>query len=159
MKAKEIDMIISVLLLAILVLVTFSQVIFRFALNLPLAWSEELSRFTYIFMVGLATSIAIKNKTMIRIEFLELLIKNKKVSHITENIVNLLGMLFTLFVAIYSVFPLMNAFNVGQVSPALRLPVFFLYAIQALLYFLMAARYFMQLFSIQKDSKAKSFIA
>ena len=129
MKTKEIDMIISVLLLAILVLVTFSQVIFRFALNLPLAWSEELSRFTYIFMVGLATSIAIKNKTMIRIEFLELLIKNKKVSHITENIVNLLGMLFTLFVAIYSVFPLMNAFNVGQVSPALRLPVFFLYAI------------------------------
>ncbi|MEM9423576.1 MAG: TRAP transporter small permease [Spirochaetota bacterium] len=150
MKGKEIDVILSVVLLAILVLVTFLQVVFRFVLNLPLAWSEELSRFTYIFMVGLATSIAIKTRSMIKIEFLELFVKNPKTLNIIEKSVDLLAMLFTLFVAFFSIYPLMNAFSVGQVSPALRWPVGFLYATQMLLYLIMAVRYFMQLFHLQK---------
>ena len=152
MKGKEIDVIIAVGLLAILVVLAFLQVVFRFVLNLPLAWSEEFLRFTYIFMVGLATSIAIKDTSMIRIEFLELFVKNEQILHVIEKAVSLVGLLFVLFVAVFSIFPLRNAFSIGQVSPALRVPVGALYAIQMLLYFVMAIRFFMNLFNFRKHN-------
>lgn len=149
MKTKEIDVYISVLLMTCLVLVTFLQVVFRFALNLPLAWSEEVSRYTYILMVNLATSIAIKNKSMIKVEFLELFVKNRKILSYVGKIVDLVCMLFTLFVAVYCIFPMQNAMEIGQVTPALRLPVSVLYLLQMVLYLLMTVRYFMQVFNLQ----------
>ena len=155
MKTKEIDVYISVLLMTCLVLVTFLQVLFRFALNLPLAWSEEVSRYTYILMVNLATSIAIKNKSMIKVEFLELVVKNKKVVSYIGKIVDFFCMLFTLFVAVYCIFPLQNAMEIGQVTPALRLPVSVLYLLQMLLYLLMTVRYFMQVFNLQRTEAAQ----
>ena len=63
-----------------------------------------------------------------------------------EKLPELVGLLFTLFVAIYTLYPLANAFRVGQLSPALRLPAGILYAVQAALYLLMSIRYFVRLF-------------
>ena len=168
-KKIELDLLFGVLLLALLVCVTFLQVLFRFVFNLPLAWSEELSRFSYIFMVGLAASVAIRERSMLRIElFRSLLPKPNKhpgdsgrpfaarlvktpqalgAAHIfLEKLPELIGLLFTLFVAVYTLYPLVNAFRVGQLSPALRLPVGILYAVQAALYLLMSIRYFVRLF-------------
>ena len=153
MKSKEIDVIITVFLMSILVVLAFLQVVFRFVLNIALDWSEESLRFAYIFMVGLATSIAIKNRSMIRMEFLELLFKSERIHYFIEKMVCLIGFLFTFFVAVYSIVPLRNAFSVGQLSPALGMPVGILYGIQMLLYFVMAARYFMQLFNLQKNTE------
>ena len=155
MKTKEIDVYISVLLMTCLVLVTFLQVVFRFALNLPLAWSEEVSRYTYILMVNLATSIAIKNKSMIKVEFLELFVKNKRVLSYVGKIVDFVCMLFTLFVAVYCIFPMQNAMEIGQVTPTLRLPVSVLYLLQMILYLLMTVRYFMQVFNLQGTEAAQ----
>ena len=150
MKTKEFDVCLSVFLLTCLVIVTFLQVVFRFLLNLPLAWSEEVSRYTYVFMVNLATSIAIKNKSMIKIEFLELIVKNEKILIFIGKIVDASCMFFTLFVAVYCIFPIQNAMRVGQVTPALRWPVSILYTVQMVLYLLMTVRYFMQLFNLQR---------
>ena len=174
-KKIELDLLFGVLLLALLVCVTFLQVLFRFVFNLPLAWSEELSRFSYIFMVGLAASVAIRERSMLRIElFRSLLPKPYKhpgdsgrpfaarlvktalakvaaqalgAAHIfLEKLPELIGLLFTLFVAVHTLYPLANAFRVGQLSPALRLSVGILYAVQAALYLLMSIRYFVRLF-------------
>ena len=49
-----------VLLLAAMVAVTATQVFFRYALNQPLTWSEELSRYLFIWIVFLATWVAFR---------------------------------------------------------------------------------------------------
>ena len=173
-KTANIDLLLGVLLLALLVCVTFLQVLFRFVFNLPLAWSEELSRFSYIFMVGLAASIAIRERTMLRIELLSSLLpeypsKDSEespgrpqkyrlvyVAHLfLEKLPELIGLLFTFFVVVYTFYPLANAFRVGQLSPALRLPVGILYSVQAILYLLMSIRYAVRLFGPVSFCNAK----
>ena len=49
-----------ILLLAAMVVVTATQVFFRYALNQPLTWSEELSRYLFIWIVFLAAWAAFR---------------------------------------------------------------------------------------------------
>ena len=49
-----------IVLLAAMVAVTATQVFFRYALNQPLTWSEELSRYLFIWIVFLATWAAFR---------------------------------------------------------------------------------------------------
>jgi len=47
-------------LFSLLITVCFLQVLFRLVLNLPLAWTEELSRYIFIILVYLGASVAAK---------------------------------------------------------------------------------------------------
>ncbi|PUU87508.1 MULTISPECIES: TRAP transporter small permease [Halanaerobium] len=46
--------------LTLMVVLVFMQVIFRFVLNNPLQWSEELSRFLFVWISFLGASLALK---------------------------------------------------------------------------------------------------
>jgi len=50
--------------------VTLLQVFFRFVLNAPLVWSEEMARYLGIFMILLATSNALKKNALIGVDVL-----------------------------------------------------------------------------------------
>lgn len=64
---KAVEYIVSVLL-AIMVVVVFLQVIFRFIIKSSLPWSEELSRYILVWISFLGTSIGIKRKGHIGVE-------------------------------------------------------------------------------------------
>ena len=55
-------------LLAVMVVVVFLQVIFRFIIRSSLPWSEELSRYVMVWIVFLGASIGIKRKSHIGVE-------------------------------------------------------------------------------------------
>ena len=50
--------------------VALLQVFFRFVLNAPLVWSEEMARYLGIFMILLATSNALKRNALIGVDVL-----------------------------------------------------------------------------------------
>ncbi len=50
-------------ILVALVTVTFSQVVFRYLLHAPLAWSEELARFLLMWMASLSAAYAFKTRS------------------------------------------------------------------------------------------------
>lgn len=58
-----------VAILILMTVVTFYQVILRYVLKAPTIWSEELSRYLYVWLVMLASAIAIRSKRHIRIDF------------------------------------------------------------------------------------------
>ena len=57
---------ILIVIFGAMVVIIFAQVIFRYALNLPLAWSEELARYLFIWATFFGASIAFYNDTHIR---------------------------------------------------------------------------------------------
>jgi len=58
------------LLMAAIVIVTFSQVVFRYALEHSLSWSEETARFLFMWLTMLGAAYAFKLKSHFALEFL-----------------------------------------------------------------------------------------
>lgn len=61
-RARFVEYIIAILA-AILSVVVLLQVVFRYALNNPLHWTEEMARFLLIWIVLLGAAIGIKRKS------------------------------------------------------------------------------------------------
>jgi TRAP-type transport system small permease protein len=67
------------LMLGVMSILIILQVISRFVINLPLTWSEELSRYLMIYIVFLGASLAMRHNKLISIELLpETLTGNKR---------------------------------------------------------------------------------
>jgi len=56
-------------ILVALVTVTFAQVVFRYLLQAPLAWSEELARFLLMWMASLSAAYAFKTRSHFALRF------------------------------------------------------------------------------------------
>ncbi len=114
------------LLLILMTLAVFAQVIFRFVLEQPLAWSEELSRYLMIWITFLGASLAIEKKAHPMIEVF--------VGYLPEGIqrgVQVFTMLvssvfYSLLIYFGSQFAI-SSFT--QLTPAMRLPIGYVYLI------------------------------
>ena len=71
----RLELILSNVTLAMLVLVLILQVVFRYGLQTGLTWSEEVSRFAFIWFVYLSASLAAQRGAHIRVTlFVDMLI-------------------------------------------------------------------------------------
>jgi TRAP-type C4-dicarboxylate transport system permease small subunit len=55
--------------LVLLVLVTFAQVVFRYVLQMPLSWSEEVARFLLMWLAALSGAYAFKTRSHFALKF------------------------------------------------------------------------------------------
>lgn len=106
-----------------MVVYIFMQILFRYIFNLPLAWSEELARFTFVWLIYLGASLAVKRKRHLRVDAALLLYPK-----VIRPYVTLLGDLLFLFFAIViakETATLIHAitFVRPQVSPAMQIPM------------------------------------
>lgn len=60
---------ILIVVFAAMVVIIFAQVVFRYALMLPLSWSEELARYLFIWATFLGAAIAFYRDTHIKVTF------------------------------------------------------------------------------------------
>jgi len=60
----------NALLLFLMFLITFYQVVARVVLQVSSVWSEELARFTYVWMVFLGAALLVKDDGLIRVTVL-----------------------------------------------------------------------------------------
>lgn len=61
--------VVTVVVSVLLVVVVFFQVFFRYALNSPLAWSEELARFIFIWLVFIASALVLRDDSHMSMNF------------------------------------------------------------------------------------------
>lgn len=119
-------------LLEILVFVIFSaliltvalQIVSRFAPIGPYIWTEELSRFLFIYIIVIACGLAVKSKEIINVDLI-FMAMNKKISMIFKIFLNLISILFTSIMAFYAIeFAEIGLF---QTSSALGLNMSYMY--------------------------------
>lgn len=61
----------AVLMLAAMFVAVTLQVIMRYVFNAPLAWTEEMSRYTFIWMAWLGGAIAMRERKLITIDLID----------------------------------------------------------------------------------------
>lgn len=132
----------SVGLLIAMTAIMFIGVIFRYVFNASLSWSEELSRYLFIWFVFISMSYAVREKAHIRVEALNRLIP-KSIRKYT-NILGRVGWLvFAAFVTYLGVTYAMTMTN--SVSAAMRLPMSLVYFGIPLGFFFMSIRLVFQI--------------
>lgn len=105
----------------------FCQVIMRYVFGNSLTWSEELARYLFIWLVYFSVSYTAKREKHIRIDA-ALMIFPKKFRPYVEIFSELLILAFSIFIVCTSVTVVHKIAASGQHSPALGLPMQYVYA-------------------------------
>lgn len=119
-KVNRILKFIVVLFIGIAFISLCLQVFSRFVLQLPMTWSEELSRYLLIWSTFLSASIAVRYQQLIRIEVVNTIFPRK-----IKIAVGFIAFVITSVfcgVVIYYGMGLLNIVH-AQTSPALRIPM------------------------------------
>ncbi len=114
------------IIMAVLVTTTFLQVVFRFVLESPLAWTEELARYSLIWLTFLGAAYAMSLKQHILVEFFTNLFPpiGRK---IFETLAVIVSMTFFILMMYQGWQLAMSA--MAQTSPVLRIPMGYVYAV------------------------------
>ena len=114
-------------LLAVTVVIITIQVIWRYVLSAPLAWTEEFSRYLFIWIVMLGIPIMFHHDIAIRFDLLISKLNGKQ-KDIVEIIFKLLGIFFCV---VYCVFSISLCIKTGdRRTSGIEIPLNWLYAAQ-----------------------------
>lgn len=114
------------LLMLLMVAVVTAQVISRYVFGNPFTWTEELGRYTFVWLSMLGMTIAIKYGSHIALDILV-----KKLRGVPQKSLMILNHLFVLTFAVILTYSGMNIVQLGtkQSSPSLGLPMEFVYIV------------------------------
>lgn len=102
------------------------QVFMRFILNSSLAWSEELARFCFIWLVYIGISYGVKKQRHIKVDVVLILLKDK-MKTVLSIAANIIFLAFALYVIIYGYGIAEQILSWDQRSPAMNFPMGFVY--------------------------------
>jgi len=113
-------------MLVALCLMTFIQVIMRFVFRHALSWSEELTRYLFVWIVFLGVNLGIRDNIEIRLDIIDAIVKGKamKVIRILRYILTVVVICGALFASFYLV-------KVGRLakSPTMQIPMYLVYIV------------------------------
>lgn len=126
---KSINNIIHIFLLLLmvaLVVAVFCQILFRFALDQPLAWTEELSRYCLIWITFLGAAYALSQRAHIGMELFV-----DRARGMVKVIMLILGAIvsFVFFFIMIKEGIVLSKQVMGQPSPVLQIPMGIVYAV------------------------------
>ena len=114
------------ILFSLMIVITFTQVIFRYLLNSALPWAGEITIFLFIWVIFLGAAITLSKGLHIGVDIFTSFL-NKKNKNIVLILTNLLTILFCFLIIIGSA-PLVID-NFTQRSPALEIRLSYIYAV------------------------------
>ena len=120
---KIIEIFISVSF-AVITSIVIIQIITRHVFFYSLVWSEELSRYLFIWVVFIGACFGVKDGSQISVDVIDTILKkkNKRGLTILQILVQLITCLVMLFLSIQFI---INC-GIGQRSPAMHLPMTFI---------------------------------
>lgn len=117
----------SVSSIALMLVIIFFQVISRYLFNHSFEWSEELARFLFVWTVFIGSALIIGDKGHMAVKLLPERLKGKKSGTVLEIFVELCSLAFILILIIQG--SKMTKIMMFQTSPALGIPMGFVYSI------------------------------
>lgn len=150
-KLEEYLMVAMVMLMTALI---FIQVIMRYIFGNSLAWSEELSRYLFLWSIWLGASYGIKTQGHIRLTVLTSRL-SPRIQDIVGVIVYIIWFLFVLFLVVKGYELVAKIYVSGQTSIALRLPMWIAYASVPVGCTLMSFRMLQNEYQVFKNRKGK----
>ncbi|GAA4726047.1 TRAP transporter small permease [Brevibacillus fulvus] len=114
------------LCLSFMALLVFGNVVLRYAFNSGITWSEEMSRFLFVWLVFLGAIAALKDKMHLGMDLVTNLLppRLKKVVYVIQNLL----VLYVLWLIMTGSLK-MSILNMESLAPATKLPMGFVYGI------------------------------
>ena len=119
--------------------IMFLQIVMRYVFNMPLTWPEELSRYLWIWTVFLSMSYSIKVGNVLRVDVVTEFLPPKAKRGLEITLQTLSLGIYALF-AYYSVIVLKSLIVSQRVSPALRIPMYLVYFVVCIGFFMSVLR-------------------
>lgn len=135
---SRLELVLSNVSLALLVVALAAQVFFRYVLHIGLSWSEEVSRFAFIWFVYISASLAAQRGTHIRVTaFAYLIPVDKRVIFLLADVV---WIVFNAFVVMAGVLLIKRTLTYPVYSTSLFLPLAYVYTVIPVAHALMIFR-------------------
>ena len=120
-------------------IIIFIQVIMRYVFSNSLTWSEELARYLFVWLVYFSVSYTARREKHIRIDA-AINLYPKKLRPYIELLSEIIVLAFAIFIAVTGVTVFQKITWSGQMSPAIGLPMQFVYAAPLIGFLLTAIR-------------------
>jgi C4-dicarboxylate transporter DctQ subunit len=140
-------------LLPLMCIVIFMATVFRYTKTIALPWAEEFARFTMIWIIFIGAGAAAKDGSHFGVDIVvaNLPKTGKKICYIIQNI---LVVAFCGFVTYWAMKNIRIQYVNGQVSPAMHIPVWFMYMSVVLGCVTVAIQYVVHNIKLYKDLDA-----
>lgn len=116
----------SFLCFTLLVLNVTAQIVSRnFMPTVTLAWTGESSRFLFVYTIAFAAPLAMKKKEYINVDLLLNMLPDK-LKVVSQFILDIIAIMLFVIIGYQGYIFALN--GIGQTSPALELPMWFMYA-------------------------------
>jgi len=125
---ENIERILLMITLSLMCILIGLQIIFRYVISFPLAWTEEIARYLFVWMIYLGASLAFKRRRHLKVDAV-LLLFGPTGKFVLQLVSNMLCVVFCLFVSYYGVIITYRMqFVLPQVSPTVQIPMALAYA-------------------------------
>jgi TRAP-type C4-dicarboxylate transport system permease small subunit len=122
---KYFEEVVLVSLLCLMMVIMGIQVMARYAFGYSLSWSEEITRYCFIWSGFLSASFCIKNGSSVKVEQFVTAFP-EKATHIFRLFSYSIEILFFLYLIPYAYSYVMSAVSSNQVSPACGIPMYYI---------------------------------
>lgn len=110
-----------------MVVIIFSQIVMRYVFNNSLTWSEEITRYIFLWQIWVGLSYGVKKSKHIRVEIIKYHL-NDQGKKIIEMIATLIWLAFGIFLFYRAGIVMAKVYSSGQLAPATHLPMWIPYA-------------------------------
>ncbi len=117
---------IMVVLLALIASAMMLQITMRYVFNASLSWPEEFTRYCFIWSTFLGVSYCIKRGISLKVDVLFHYLP-KNITNYLNIVVDLIVIIFFFYLAINSVNVVKDIYASGQTSPAVGMPMHYIY--------------------------------
>ncbi|MDR2398216.1 MAG: TRAP transporter small permease [Spirochaetaceae bacterium] len=109
------------------VTVTILQILFRFVLKMPASWTEETAKYAFIWMTFVGSSLGAKIHGHIRVDMFENALRGR--TRLLVNWLNqLIFLVFSVIMTVVGIRMCVSLLSRPQLSPALKIPMQWIYA-------------------------------
>lgn len=143
----RIENVLITLLMLVATTITIVQVIARYVFNSSLYWSEELVLYSLISMSFLTAGMGVRYAAHISVEALYAFV-GPRMSRGLHYLSAFLGLIFAAVLIYYGMRLYLNTGRMGQLSPAMRIPVAWVYLVIPVSGLFMALRYLLVLHAL-----------
>ena len=116
----------ATLILIAICMLAFTQVCTRYIFKVPTPWIEETTRYLMIWMIFLGWGLCAAKREHLQVDLADLILSKDKLRVLTialDAVVIIFGIFFTYISAMFTY----NQMIIGQLSPAMQLPITIVY--------------------------------
>lgn len=124
---EEFELAICSILMVVMTVLIFVQVIMRYVFGSSLVWSEEMARYVFIWLIYLGISYGARVMKHIKIEA-ALGLFPKKLRPFVIILGDILFLVFSAVIVYLAYGIVMQQVNLNQKSPAMQIPMWFMYS-------------------------------